>query len=334
MYREAPLHALDGESTAVKTTLTEYQDVLAVSAKELMCNGVMSLTLRRPDGGDLPRWAAGAHIDLQLPNGLTRQYSLCGHPDNRTEFRVCVLNETVSRGGSRYVHDNLAVGDRVQIRGPRNNFSWVPAPRYLFIAGGIGITPIIPMIIAAEASGADWKLAYAGRRRDSMAFLPQLSAFGKRVHVADADGAGRLDLGKLLGSVEPETLVYCCGPERLMIAVEALAAGWPEGVLHLERFKPVDPGEQESSGFEIELRRSGKTLKVSPDKSILKTIQDAGLIVPCSCEEGTCGTCETNVIEGIPDHRDSVLSAAEKASNRVIMICVSRSKTERLVVDL
>lgn len=318
----------------VKTILTEYQDELTLVAKEEICSGVVSLRLRRRDGAELPHWAAGAHIDLKLGNGCTRQYSLCGDPGVINEFRVCVLNEQASRGGSRYVHEELSVGDVVPIKGPRNNFTFAPAQRYLFIAGGIGITPIYAMVAAADKLGADWHLAYGGRSRSSMAFLEELINHGDKVTVTAADEGAVIDLDHWLESPRADTLVYCCGPEGLMSAVEERCASWPHGALHLERFKPIAIADGVDGAFDVELRRSGVTVNVPADKSILKAIQDKGLIVPCSCEEGTCGTCETNVIEGIPDHRDSVLSASEKESGRVIMICVSRCKSQKLVLDL
>lgn len=315
------------------TTRTEYRDALQIAAKEVVSEGVVVVSLRRPDGGALPEWSAGAHIDLALPNGVTRQYSLCGRPEERDTFRIGVLREVASRGGSSFVHDRLRIGDLVTIHGPRNNFGWLPSRRQLFIAGGIGITPILPMIAEAERHGSDWRLLYGGRRRGSMAFLEELAPYGDKVIVAPEDVCGRLDLARHLAWTDPETRIYCCGPEPLLAAVETLCATRPEGMLHIERFKARE-ASGEARTFEVELRRSRTTLVIPPDKTILQTIQAAGLIVPCSCEEGTCGTCETNVIEGEPDHRDSVLSKAEQDSNRVMMICVSRAKGDRLVIDL
>ncbi|MBP2498292.1 ferredoxin-NADP reductase [Methylobacterium sp. PvP062] len=317
----------------MKTIVTEHRDELQVVAKTPASETVVAVTLSRPDGQELPGWTAGAHIDLELPNGLTRQYSLCGDPNDRRIYRVAVLREEAGRGGSQFIHEELAVGQRINVKGPRNNFGWVRSDRQLFIAGGIGITPIVPMIAAAERSGVDWRLLYVGRRLGSMAFLADLSRYGDRVNVVPKDKRGRIDLAAQLEGLDRETLIYCCGPEALVAAVEALAGRRPEGTLHVERFKPK-AASTEAGAFVVELRRSGVTLEVPPDKSILATIQEAGLIVPCSCEEGTCGTCETGVLEGEPDHRDSVLSAAEQATNRVLMICVSRAKSERLVLDL
>jgi ferredoxin-NADP reductase len=250
-------------------------------------------------------------------------------------WRVGVLREPESRGTSSHVHDRLQPGDVVRVRGPRNNFPLVDSPRYLFVAGGIGITPILPMIRAAEAAGADWRLVYGGRRRASMAFLDELGRYGDRVTVCPQDEVGLLDLAALLGTPQEGTRVYCCGPEPLLAAVEQRCASWPAGSLHVERFSARPLTEPvRSEAFEVVLERSELTLTVPPDRSILSVVEEAGAGVLSSCAEGTCGTCETAVLEGVPDHRDSVLSAEERAANRCMMICVSRSSGPRLVLDL
>jgi ferredoxin-NADP reductase len=307
---------------------------LIVRSKDVIASGVVSLELQHESRAEeLPPWTPGAHIDLVLPDGSVRQYSLCGNPDNRATFRIAVLREFQSRGGSAYIHDTLVVGDSILIRGPRNNFPYVTSDRYRFIAGGIGITPILPMIAKANAAGAEWRLLYGGRTRASMAFLSQLAPYEHRVRIAPQDETGLLDLDSCLNNPEPDCLVYCCGPEPLLKAVEARCGGWRDDALRIERFKPLISG-QASDEFEVELRQSNVTLTVPADKSIAQTIQDAGIPVSFSCLEGVCGTCETRVIEGIPDHRDSILSNKEKAENRTIMICVSRSCTKRLVLAL
>jgi ferredoxin-NADP reductase len=229
------------------------------------------------------------------------------------------------------------VGTRVRVRGPRNHFALVASPRYVFIAGGIGITPMLPMIAEAEAVGADWHLYYGGRSRGSMAFVGELHTYGDKVTLVPQDEAGILDLATILGDPRPDTLVYCCGPEGLLSAVEAgCAAGWPEGALHLERFaaKEVEAPAGGERSFELVLASSGITLTVPPDKSVFDVIQDAGVSVLGSCHEGICGTCEQAVLEGEVDHRDSVLSASEKAANDAMMVCVSRCLSDRLVLDL
>ena len=309
---------------------------LRVARRTAGAEGVAVLDLRDPAGADLPAWEPGAHVDLRLPGGLVRQYSLCGDPADRSVWRVAVLREPEGRGGSSVVHAGLHEGTDVDVRGPRNHFELVPAPRYLFIAGGIGITPILPMLTAAGRAGADWELHYGGRSRRSMTFLEALEdATGNRVTLHPQDEVGLLDLERLLGSPRPGTLVYCCGPEPLLQAVERHCAGWPSGSLHLERFAPKDVDEPVLPGaFEVELAQSGRTLTVPPDRSILSVVEDAGIGVLSSCQEGTCGTCETPVLEGTVDHRDSLLTPEEQAANDTMFICVSRAACPRLVLDL
>ncbi|WP_328476601.1 PDR/VanB family oxidoreductase [Streptomyces sp. NBC_00377] len=314
---------------------------LAVAARTRAADGVVSLTLRRPDGGPLPPWTPGAHIDVFLNGGngsggeLIRQYSLCGHPAARDAWQIAVLREPQSRGGSAHVHDHLREGATVRVRGPRNNFPLRPAARHLFVAGGVGITPILPMVEAAEAAGDDWRLLYGGRTRTSMAFLDRLARHGDRVTVRPQDEYGLLDLAAHLGSPEEGTLVHACGPEPLLRAVEEQCAGWPPGTLGVERFAPArTAGSGSGETFEVELARSGLTLTVPADRSVLETLEGAGVAVDFSCREGTCGTCETDVLDGRPDHRDSLLSEEERAAGDTMLICVSRSCGPRLVLDL
>ncbi|MGY1644278.1 PDR/VanB family oxidoreductase [Geodermatophilus sp. SYSU D00703] len=309
---------------------------LEVARRETVADGVVALDLRDPSGADLPAWTPGAHVDLELTTDLVRQYSLCGDPADRSVWRIGVLREPESRGGSSFVHDKLHEGDLVDVRGPRNNFALLPAPRYVFVAGGVGITPLVPMVAAATAAGAEWELHYGGRTLASMAFRAELTAaHGARVTLHPQDQVGLLDLDRLLGEPRPDTLVYCCGPEPLLQAVEQRCAGWPEGALHLERFSPKelgDPVRQET--FEVELAQSGLTLLVPPDRSILDVVEAAGVPVLSSCQEGTCGTCETPVLAGEVDHRDSLLTPAEQAAHDTMFICVSRAACPRLVLDL
>ncbi|MGY1738284.1 PDR/VanB family oxidoreductase [Geodermatophilus sp. SYSU D00684] len=309
---------------------------LQVTRRVNGAEGVVVLDLRDPAGADLPAWEPGAHVDLRLPDGLTRQYSLCGDPADRSVWRIGVLREPDSRGGSEHVHTELHAGVAVDVRGPRNHFPLVPAPGYLFIAGGIGITPILPMLSAAQAAGAAWELHYGGRSRRSMAFLEALEdATGTRVTLHPQDEVGLIDLDRILGTPREDTLVYCCGPEPLLQAVERHCGDWPAGTLHLERFAPKDVGEPVLTGaFEVELAASGLTLTVPPERSILEVVEDAGVGVLSSCQEGTCGTCETAVLEGTVDHRDALLTPDEQAANDTMFICVSRAACPRLVLDL
>ena len=322
--------------TSVTVVAREYEADVRVAAKTVAAEGVVAIELREVGGRPLPTWEPGAHIDLILgEDAPTRQYSLCGNPADRFAYRLGVLRDAGGGGGSVHVHDRLAVGDVVRLRGPRNNFPLVSSPRYLFIAGGIGVTPLLPMIAAAEAAGADWHLHYGGRSRASMAFTDELAPYGDRVSVHAKDGTGRMDLDALLRTPEADTLVYCCGPEGLIADVEGHCASWPKGALHVERFdaKPVDLSAVDTE-FEVVLRGSNLTLTVPVGRSILETVEAAGVGVMSSCGKGTCGTCETNVLEGVPDHRDSVLSEEERATNEFMMICCSRSRTPQLLLDL
>ncbi|GAB2468681.1 PDR/VanB family oxidoreductase [Streptomyces incanus] len=309
---------------------------LIVEAKDAVARGVVRLTLVRPDGDELPPWRPGAHIDLRLTPELTRQYSLCSDPADRTRWQVAVLREPEGRGGSAHVHDRLAPGDPVRVRGPRNHFALRPSPRYLFLAGGIGITPLLPMLAEAERSGARWELVYGGRSLASMAFHAELLAtYGVRIRLVPQDELGLPDLDRLLACAGEDTSVYCCGPEGLLRAVEERCAARPHVALHTERFAPKDPqpdGTDEE--FEVELADSGRTVTVPPGVSVLDAVEQAGVQVLSSCREGTCGTCETPVLGGTVDHRDSLLTPEEQAANDTMMICVSRAAGPRLVLDL
>jgi len=326
-------------TAAGKIAVREHEADLVVKMRDDVAEGVISLTLTAPDGGDLPAWTPGAHIDLLLDEGLVRQYSLCSSPGEPGAWRIGVLRDPRSRGGSECVHSKLVDGAPVRVRGPRNHFPLVHASRYQFIAGGIGITPIIPMIEEAEASGAEWSLVYGGRRRGSMAFTDELAAYGDRIRICPQDEIGIIDLPSILGTPRDDTLVYCCGPEPLLAAVESASFGWPAGSLHVERFAPKILTDEDHAGaldtFEVICQRSGVTVVEMPaDKSVLEVVEDAGIDVLASCCEGVCGTCETAVLQGTPDHRDSLLTAAEKEAGEVMMICVSRSVSETLVLDL
>ncbi|WP_329596779.1 PDR/VanB family oxidoreductase [Streptomyces pseudovenezuelae] len=308
-----------------------YEAELVVDRRDSAADGVLALTLRHPLGEQLPAWEPGAHIDVVLGPGLERQYSLCGDPSDRTSWRIAVLREPAGRGGSAHVHEQLRQGGKVRVRGPRNHFALRPAPRYRFIAGGIGITPILPMLAAAQAAGVEWTLLYGGRTRDSMAFTEELSRYGDRVTVAPQDESGLLDLASVLDGVPEGTLVYCCGPGPLLDAVQELC---PAGLLHVERFAPKEQPEGENTQFEVELAQTGTTVTVAPDVSVLDAVRATGVEVLFSCTEGTCGTCETDVLDGTPDHRDSVLTDEEREAGETMMICVSRCRGKKLVLDL
>jgi ferredoxin-NADP reductase len=321
------------QAQAAKTAETERE--LRVAARRDVAEGIIELTLSDATGAPLPAWTAGAHIDLVLNKSLTRQYSLCGSPADASSLKVGVLCDPESRGGSAFVHDQLVQGATVRVRGPRNHFPLVASPRYQFIAGGIGITPILPMIEAAEARGADWSLLYVGRSRASMAFLDRFEG-NQRVTVWPRDENGRFNLASVLGTPQPGTRVYCCGPEALMDAVEAGCESWPEGSLHLERFaaKVFEASADALDTFEVECARSGITVTVGKGTTIFDAVEKAGVDILGSCMEGICGTCECDVLEGTPEHRDSVLSKSDRERGDTIMTCVSRSLSKKLVLDL
>lgn len=308
---------------------------LVVADRRMPTDDVVVLDLRAPDGAVLPPWRPGAHVDLDLGDGTVRQYSLCGEPREPHVWRLAILAEPNGRGGSLRAHA-LRPGDEVTARGPRNHFPLDDSPNYLFLAGGVGITPILPMIREVASRGAQWRLVYGGRTRASMTFRDELQTIAaERVSFQPQDEVGLMDLGAVLGTPEPDTLVYACGPRAMLDAVEDSAAGWPPGGLRLERFTPrelTDPARTDA--FEVELRQSGLTLTVPPERSILDVVAEAGVDVLSSCTEGTCGTCETTVLDGRPDHRDSLLSPEEQESGESMMICVSRSTSDRLVLDL
>ncbi|WP_084652860.1 PDR/VanB family oxidoreductase [Nocardioides insulae] len=306
---------------------------LRVTRVETLAEGVRGLTLSAADDGRLPDWTPGSHVDLTFDNGLTRQYSLCGDRWDPHTYRVAVLREPAGRGGSAYVHDELAEGDRVELAGPRNNFALAPADHYLFIAGGIGITPLLPMMEQAAMLDIPWTLLYGGRHRASMAFLDQLARWGDRVLVRPQDEYGLLDLS-VIGDQPAGTKVYCCGPEPLLDAVRVAAAGLPAGHLRTERFVAgAIPPPVRSTSFEVELARSGVTVTVEPGSSVLDAVAGAGVPILASCRQGICGTCETGVIDGTPDHRDSLLDDEDRRRGDCFYPCVSRAACDLLVLD-
>jgi len=310
-----------------------------VRSRRRIAADVLLLTLAAADGGALPRWSPGAHVDLVLPSGLVRQYSLCGSADDTGSYAIAVLLEPSGRGGSAEIHERVAVGTEMEMRGPRNHFELVAAGSYLFVAGGIGVTPIVPMITAACRAGAAWRLVYGGRTRAAMAFADELERLGRPVQLLREDLDGRPDLDSLLGSLDPQTLVYCCGPTGLLDAMESRCADRGlSGRLHMERFAaaadavtaPVDG----DTAFDLELSQTGVTVRVDADRTIRESLEGVVPDTVFSCTEGYCGTCEVLVLAGTPDHRDSVASAAQHEAEQSMIICVGRSKSPRLVIDL
>lgn len=304
-------------------------------------DGIKSLRLVCPDDGGLPDWTPGSHIELTLPSGLIRQYSLCGDPSDVDGYDIAVLREERGRGGSVEVHESLVAGATVGVRGPINRFPLQDAAEYLFIAGGIGITPILPMVREAQRRGVKWTLVYGGRTRSSMAFrAPFNDASHENVSVVPEDEFGRIDVAQVLDQADPGAAVYCCGPSGLISSVgDACAA---RGMaFNFERFAAdpdADRGAPEGAdtlrAFEVELYKAGKVLSVAEDQSILEVVREVIPDVPSSCEDGFCGSCETEVIAGVPEHRDSILSESERACGQSMMICVGRSLTNRLVLNL
>jgi ferredoxin-NADP reductase len=280
---------------------------------------------------------------VHLPSGRIRQYSLCGSLRDREQYRVAVLREQAGRGGSAEVHHLPLAGRLLTVRGPRNHFQLRDSPRYLFIAGGIGVTPILPMI-AEIGTGRPWAMYYAGRTRTSMAFAGEaLHIGGDLVHVLPKDENGPLDVEGIVGTADAGTAVYCCGPQGLVHALkDACQRLAPAASFYTERFTPAGsapgvrpaPGSGEDRPFQVELRRSGLRLQVPADRTLLEVIRDALPDVPNSCEEGYCGTCETRVLGGQPDHRDEILSPEERTDSKTMMICVGRALSETLILDL
>ncbi|WP_030164426.1 PDR/VanB family oxidoreductase [Spirillospora albida] len=283
-------------------------------------DGVVSLRLGAPDGRVLPSWQPGCHLDVLLPAG-TRQYSLCGDPADRRAYRIAVRR---LHGLSAEMHA-LCEGDVIRVRGPRNAFPFLRGDRYLFIAGGIGITPILPMVTAAERLRADWRLIYCGRGRDSMPFLDELA--GERVRIRTDDEHGVPDCGDLLGDPEPGTAVYCCGPAPMIDGVRAAFGSRADATLHYERFAPAPVAD--GRPFRIELRRSGRVLEVPADRSALDVIKDELPAVAYSCRQGFCGTCRTRVLEGEVERR-----SPSDGDDGAMLICVSRAADGRLALDL
>ncbi|MDH6216529.1 PDR/VanB family oxidoreductase [Streptomyces pseudovenezuelae] len=298
---------------------------LLVAGHETVADGVVQLRL---EGRDLPRWEPGAHLDLVLPSGLVRQYSLCGDPEDTSSYTVATRLVEDGRGGSREVHEQVWEGMELEVRGPRNRFPLVDAPAHVFVAGGIGITPVLPML-RALGDGAEWRLLYCGRTRASMPFLEEIEKLGKgggRVTVVAEDESGLPDLDGQLADIPEDAAVYCCGPEELMAAV---AERVPR--VRLERFAPRLSADG-NSAFEVELRRSGRTLTVPADSTVLAAVRAELPDTAYSCAQGFCGTCQQRVLEGEVDHRDELLTDAERADS--MLICVSRARSDRLVLDM
>jgi cytochrome P450/ferredoxin-NADP reductase len=324
-HRPASETVQDAAAAAISVTLT---------GRRLLTEDVVELTLAADDG--VPAWEPGAHIDLELPNGMVRSYSLCGSP-GADVLQVAVLDEPAGRGGSRAAHELVHEGDRLRMRGPRNHFRLRPADFVLFVAGGIGITPLLPMIGECERRGTPWRLLFLGRARDRMPYLAELQErHPSHTYAWPSRERGRYDLDDMWMRLPAgRALVYACGPEELLTGLEASARrhGREDAVV-VERFAPRRIEHEPNRAIEVELARSGRIIEVAEDESVLDAVNAAGASVLSTCREGTCGTCEVRVIAGIPEHRDSVLTAEERLANDSMMTCVSRCRGSRLVLDL
>jgi ferredoxin-NADP reductase len=322
------------------------QDALELVVRGLRqeSTNVMSLELALPDGSILPEWRPGAHLEIVLPSGMVRHYSLCSDPRDLHKYRLAVLRETGGRGGSEELHTGTRLGTKLTARGPRNLFKIEDgATHYLLVAGGIGITPIMAMAQELVAAGKSTRLVYCGSSRQTMAFIDELQEImGDSLALYPRDERGRADLLTEIKNAPAGTAVYACGPERLLADLQNITAEtFGADAFHAELFAAATPPARTEAAeetaadapFEIELRQSGCTLTVPPEKSILDVVLEVNPSFMSSCEEGFCGTCETKVLEGEVDHRDTILSQKERARNDTMFICVSRSKCPKLILD-
>jgi len=302
---------------------------------ERIADDIQLLELRDPGGAALPEFTPGAHISLRVPNGALRKYSLCNDPSERDRYVIAVKREVNGSGGSLSLIEHGAVGDDIRISLPQNDFALVKSPAgYLFIAGGIGITPIMSMIRHVKAAGGRFKLIYCTRNATATAFHQELTAPAFRgqvvLHHDDGDPDRLLDLWPILERPQGVHL-YCCGPHALMQTVRDMTGHWPASAIHFEAFTDAARTKPDDRAFTVRLARSGATIDVPVGVTILEALRAGGHPVPSSCESGTCGTCRTKLLSGEPDHRDLVLSEAEH--HDTIMVCVSRARSDELVID-
>ncbi|KAF2020389.1 cytochrome P450 [Aaosphaeria arxii CBS 175.79] len=333
----------DGSSRSVTRPRVpaQPQDMdLIVEEANLVADDVLQFKLRSQDGNHLPEWAPGAHIDVKAGPFGYRQYSICSDPDDRKCLSFAVLKETSGLGGSKYLHSKVRPGSMLSIRAPRNNFSYEPSrKKTIFIAGGIGITPILPMATDARRSGMSYAIVYLGRSRRNMAFLGRLEKeHGNHLTVwaKDDNDGHRYDLNVLFADEHIDDLrVYCCGPEPLLTGLQDILSDAPPGALRIEHFSnPTASLNATNTAFEVVLARSNRTFQIPESRSLLEVINEAGAGILSTCNKGLCGTCEVSVIDGVPDHRDMVLTAEEKMDGKLIMPCVSRCRGTKLTLDL
>jgi vanillate O-demethylase ferredoxin subunit len=311
-----------------------------VTRRSFEAEGIDSFELMLPDGGELPPFRAGAHIDVVAPNGMVRQYSLCNHPAERERYVIGVLRDPKSRGASRSIHALLSQGDVVRISAPRNHFALAPAARTLLLAAGIGVTPLMCMAQELHEKGAEFILHYCARSRSRAAFQTALSSSGYagqvRFHFDDEDAEQRLDVAALMATPDLETHVYVCGPAGFidLVTSTAAACGWRASHIHVEHFGAVQQALPEPGSFDVKLASSGRVIRVGANTSVADALAKEGVTIPVSCMEGVCGTCITRVLEGVPEHRDCYFSDDEKARNDQFMPCCSRAISATLVLDL
>ncbi|MAO49820.1 MAG: oxidoreductase [Pusillimonas sp.] len=301
---------------------------------------IVSLELASTDGKTLPSFSAGAHIDVNVPGGLTRQYSLLNDSGEQHRYVIGVLRDPESRGGSTAIHDKVNVGDVLQISEPKNHFPLVKSQRSVLFAGGIGVTPILCMARRLSAANADFQMHYCARTPERMAFKGDIesSAFAGRVqfHFDNGDDAQKLKLEEVLAEPQSGTHIYICGPTGFIdyVVNTAKAQGWPTEQVHLEYFGGVEVDTSDDESFEVKIASTGQTFTVPADKSITQVLDENDVFIPVSCEEGVCGTCLVRVLEGEPEHRDLYLTDSEHAANDQMTPCCSRSKSSVLVLDL
>jgi vanillate O-demethylase ferredoxin subunit len=311
-----------------------------VTQKKIEAEGVCSFELRLEKGGELPPFSAGAHIDVHIRPGVTRQYSLCNPPHERDRYQIAVLLEPDSRGGSQGMHAQVQVGQALTISAPRNHFELVPAQHSLLFAGGIGITPLLAMAHTLHAQGKSFELHYCGRSRNRMAFLNELNQlpFAQSVHVHCDDGpiSQRLDTVTVLSGTGGEVRLYVCGPAGFMNHVLDIARkqGWPEDKLHREFFSAAHADTSNDGSFELKLAKTGESFIIPADKTVMQVLLSNGIDIPFSCESGVCGTCLTNILKGVPDHRDAYLTPQEQDAGDKFTPCCSRSKSSSMTLDL
>ena len=313
---------------------------VTVHSKAPAAQDIVTLELVSADAQPLPAFSAGSHIELELPNGLVRPYSLCNDPSERHRYQIGVLLDPATRGGSRSVHDDLSVGGTLRIRSPRNHFALTPDAPALLLAGGIGITPILCMAEHLSAAEAPFVLHYCTRSADRTAFLSRIrsAAYADRVrfHFDDGDTVQAFDAEAVLSNPGDPTHLYVCGPKGYMDAVIATARrlGWSDEKIHFEYFAGSAAPQASDGSFEVRLARSGRVLRIAADRTVVQALAEHGVEIPVSCEQGVCGTCITRVLGGIPEHRDLYFSDAEKAQNDQFTPCCSRALSPMLVLDL